>query len=175
MHGADQSGSDARFRHSVTGALHQMQLGAVPASGQLMRGAGRADHVLTPLHDDGGDVADPMKTSKQLVIFKKTAVLEVMALKPRKGPDIAGRHADILKRSMNTGQRIFPMRPDAGMFDLDGLVPAEQAFVIGRNHIGPLGLGDGGAETGPDIGVKPRSAPAIEPVQILPPSQKHPA
>ena len=75
----------ARFGHRVPGVGDDVQLGARPGRVQFPRARDRADHVVTALHDDAGDVLELHRVFEQLVRPQEAVVDEVVAFDPREG------------------------------------------------------------------------------------------
>ena len=111
----------------------------IPALRQFPRRDGRADHVIAPLDDDGGDVLDPgFFAQDPAVFFQKTGVVEEVIFQPGKGAGVFGRafaHGAVV---LDRGEGVFPIGPDAAKAGFFHQVAGKQPPVIGRDQIGPL-------------------------------------
>jgi hypothetical protein len=129
-----------------------------------------ADHIVTALHDDTGDVANPRGVAEQLVVrFQKALVGKVVGLNTREGESelillvAAGK--------CRIGQQLrggaFPTAPDSRRDEPHGGILAGEAPIVGRQQIAALALGNMGEVRLPCIRIENGSAALVEPVDLL--------
>src|ERR1700730_5309663 len=134
-------------------------------------GAGRrADHIVTPLHDDAGNVTNLLDILGQIVFGREeTIVHEVVAFDARKGQRElrVGKFLDRFVIKEESRSTAFPNTPGAGGFNSHLLVIAGQTAIVSAHHIVPLAFGNDFQKFFPNIGKNPACALLIEPLDLF--------
>src|SRR5215831_4959924 len=146
-----------------------------PSAMEFPRAHHRADYVVPPLNDHGGDVANLVDIFEQVIVgLEKRIVYEVMRFDARKRNGLV-RLAEVINQTLIRYQLQRAALPDAPCprgFRTDGFIFASEPPVIRFEHIAALRFRDDALVLLPHVGEDCARAFLVEPVNLFRAAQK---
>src|SRR5215467_10725691 len=146
-----------------------------PSALEFPRAHHRADYVVPPLNDHGGNVANLVDIFEQVIVgLEKRIVYEVMRFDARKWKRFA-RFAEIINQILIRYQlrcAALPGAPGSRSFQTNGFIFAGEPPVICFEHIAALRFRDDAQILLPHVGEDCAGAFLVEPINLFRAAQK---
>src|SRR5215475_3788141 len=146
-----------------------------PGAMEFPRAHHRADHVVPPLNDHGGNVANLVHIFEQVIVgLEKRIVHEVMRFDARKWKRLA-RIAELINQILIRYQlrcASLPGAPGSRSFQTNGFIFAGEPPVICFEHIAALRFRDDAQILLPHVGEDCAGAFLVEPINLFRAAQK---